>query len=153
MSGKHTFLNLERARACSEDYTLSYRSRAESIDSESHTVDSSISIHYFDNGYCTDNSLRDGEEPKVRVGHAESFSSLESINSKCSTVIANITHIPRHNNDNMQQQQYQYGERRQRETNIVSKGRSDTPTPTKFMREIEENSKKVSELLEHSKRK
>jgi len=150
MSGKHDILNLERLRTFSEDYSLSYTSRAESIDSEAQTVDSSVSINFFDNGYFTDSSLKEADEKQCgRLMNIESFSSLDSDNSRCSTVIANTLHT--HNNaQNPNLHFYRSCEKsRKRELSVDGKKRRDTPTPTKFSKQVEDNLIIVSELLQN----
>ena len=141
MSSKNNILNLERLRNFSEDYG----SRTESIDSEAHTVDSSVSIHFFDNGYITDSSLKEADEKQCgRLKDIESFSSVDSDTSRCSTVISNTLHT----NNNFQNNFYHSCEKsRKRELSTDGKKGRDTPTPTKFSKQIEDNSKTISDLF------
>lgn len=151
MSSKHTFLNLERARCGrtpSEDNTYGYYSCTESVDSEALTVDSLPTMD-FD---CTDNSSREHNRSNERMLSVESFSSLESVNSKCSTVIANTasTCMNNHNHHNTQLFLSSRSTRQREQifdnTSSLNE-RQSTPTPTKYLQYMEENSKIVAELL------
>ena len=132
-----------RNRTISDDY---YVERKDSVDSESYSVLSSRHNSIAEPDFSDTNFTPIIRRNYSSFGSLESLTSNSSVNTSNSTVVMTMTRPPPIDRSPVLRRTRHS---REREQELAT--RDKTPTPTKFMHQIEENKKMVQDFLRDCK--
>lgn len=132
-----------RNRTISDDY---YVERKDSVDSESYSVLSSRHNSIAEPDFSDTNFTPIVKRNYSSFGSLESLTSNSSVNTSNSTVVMTMTRPPPIDRSPVLRRTRHS---REREQELAT--RDKTPTPTKFMHQIEENKKMVQDFLRDCK--